>query len=107
MAKREKRVVGETGQPKQGPRSAPGKKRHQFLYEASDATSVRVTGSFCDWADGYALKKDKKGVWKASVSLRPGRYEYRFVVDGEWRDDPKARERVRNAYGGENAIVEL
>lgn len=101
MAKRAKKAATE------GAKGTNRKRRHQFRYEASDANSVRVTGSFCDWTDGYALKKDKNGVWKGLVSLSPGRYEYRFLVDGEWRDDPKAQERVPNAYGGENAIVEV
>ena len=83
------------------------KKRYQFLYEDSAANSVRVTGSFCEWTDGFPLKRDKQGVWKTSVPLSPGRHEYRFLVDGEWRDDPKAPERVPNAYGGQNAIVEV
>ena len=99
MAKRAKKGAGETAK--------RAKKRYQFLYEDSDAGSVRVTGSFCDWTDGFALKKDKQGVWKTSVPLGPGRYEYRFLVDGEWRDDPKAAQRVPNAYGGQNAIVEV
>ena len=88
-------------------RATTGRKRHQFHYEGADASSVRVTGSFCDWTEGHALKKDKKGVWKASVSLSPGRYEYRFLVDGEWRDDPRAQERVPNDFGGENAVVTI
>ena len=100
MAKSAKKSAGET--------TRRAKKRHQFLYEDSDAASVRVTGSFCDWAeDGYPLKKDKQGVWKISVPLSPGRHEYRFLVDGEWRDDPKAENRVPNDYGGHNAIVEV
>ncbi len=107
MAKSPKKRSGATAKRTKRQSSSAGKKRYEFLYEASDAASVRVTGSFCDWADGYVLKKDKKGVWKASVSLSPGRHEYRFVVDGEWRDDPRARQRVPNTYGGENAVVEI
>jgi 1,4-alpha-glucan branching enzyme len=83
----------------------PKKKRVQFAYEAPEARHIAVTGSFCDWNDGYALKKDKKGLWKTAVSLEPGRYEYRFMVDGEWRGDPAAKDRVSNPYGGENDVL--
>jgi hypothetical protein len=31
--------------------------------------------------------------------LPSGRYEYRFVVDGQWTDDPAAGETVMNPYG--------
>jgi hypothetical protein len=43
--------------------------------------------------------------WKASVSLSPGRYEYRFVVDGQWVSDPKARESATNDFGSTNSVV--
>jgi hypothetical protein len=39
------------------------------------------------------------------VPLSPGRYEYRFVVNGEWVDDPKAKASVPNPHGGRNAVL--
>jgi 1,4-alpha-glucan branching enzyme len=83
----------------------PRRKRTQFALEAPDADRVVVTGSFCDWNEGRPLKKDKKGIWKASLLLSPGRYEYRFLVDGQWVADPAPRERVPNPYGGENEVI--
>lgn len=83
----------------------PRKKRVQFTLDAPQAESVVITGTFCDWQDGSPLKRDTRGLWKATLSLPPGRYEYRFVVDGEWRDDPKSPERAANPFGSENAVV--
>jgi len=37
----------------------------------------------------------------------PGRYEYRFVVDGQWRDDPACTERVPNGFGSENCVLRV
>jgi hypothetical protein len=34
--------------------------------------------------------------------LEPGTHHYRFLVDGEWRDDPECALRTQNPYGGEN-----
>lgn len=45
------------------------------------------------------------GKWAAEVSLPPGRYEYRFVVDDEWLDDPQATSYVPNTSGGRNAVL--
>ena len=63
----------------------------QFRYEAPEAGTVFIAGDFNKW-DSHAaeLKKDKSGVWKASLKLKPGRYEYKFWVDGEWRNDPSS-----------------
>lgn len=66
-----------------------------------------VTGTFCDWQEGYPLKREKKGLWKATLTLAPGRYEYRFVVDGEWRNDPHCTECVPNPFGTENCVLHL
>ena len=83
-------------------------KRVTLTYHMPDAESVLVAGSFCDWrTDHYALKKDKNGSWKTTMTLAPGRYEYRFVVDGEWRNDPNCAERTANEFGGENCVLHV
>jgi 1,4-alpha-glucan branching enzyme len=45
------------------------------------------------------------GAWKTTVWLPAGRYEYRFVVDGQWISDPSARECVQNTYGSTNSVL--
>ena len=70
-----------------------------------NARSVCVAGTFNNWDPAKtAMEKDGAG-WKATVSLPPGRYEYKFVVDGQWMSDPGAKESVRNDFGGTNSIL--
>jgi 1,4-alpha-glucan branching enzyme len=84
------------------------KKRVAFTLAAPQAQSVLVTGSFCDWqTQSHPLKKDRQGTWKTTVPLPPGRYEYRFLVDGNWHDDPQCLERVPNPYGSENCVLHV
>jgi len=45
------------------------------------------------------MKKDQAGVWKLSVNLGPGSYQYQFFVDGAWQNDPENVERVLNPFG--------
>jgi len=45
--------------------------------------------------------------WARELALAPGRYEYRFVVDGKWIDAPKAKAYVSNSHGGSNAVLEV
>lgn len=81
------------------------KKRVTFKYQAPEASDVRISGSFNEWNDDSTpLKKDTSGVWKTMVSLAPGTYEYRFIVDGEWRDDPECPLRVQNPFGSQNCV---
>src|SRR5690242_15839283 len=82
-----------------------GKQKLTFSYDAPDATSVLVAGDFTGWEEApLSLKKDKKGLWKKTVSLPPGRYEYRLLVDGQWRDDPDCPHRQPNQFGGQNCV---
>ena len=83
------------------------KKRVTFKLIAPEAEQVILAGTFNGWDDGATLKRDAKGIWKTQVSLEPGRHEYRFRVDGHWRDDPECPARIPNTFGSENCIVEV
>ena len=59
-------------------------KKVEFGLTAPTAKTVTLVGSFNSWnKDSNPLKKDKNGYWKMEVALKPGRHEYKFVVDGQ------------------------
>ncbi len=90
------------------PSTGVTKKSVTFRFDDNDAGSVVLTGDFCDWSqEKYPMKKDAKGVWKKSISLGPGRYEYRFIVDGRWTNDPRCGETVSNAFGSQNCVFRV
>ncbi len=79
-----------------------------FTLVAPKASKVALTGSFNSWSkSGTPLKKDKNGAWKTDLSLKPGKYEYKFIVDGQWWTDPANRNIVRNPLGSENSVIEI
>jgi 1,4-alpha-glucan branching enzyme len=81
------------------------KQKATFSFVAPEAHSVQLAGDFTGWQQSPVhLKKLKGGLWKTTVSLLPGHYEYRLLVDGEWRDDPECKVRRANQFGGENCI---
>lgn len=76
-----------------------------FSFSAPDATSVQLVGDFTQWQERpINLKKDADGVWRATVILEPGTHHYRFLVNGEWRDDPECILREPNPFGTENMM---
>jgi 1,4-alpha-glucan branching enzyme len=76
-----------------------------FSLSAPQATSVFIAGDFNQWnLSAHPLKQDKRGVWKISLPLGPGRYEYRFLVDGEWQNDPSCSSFVENRFGTLNSL---
>ncbi|MEW6303706.1 MAG: isoamylase early set domain-containing protein [Verrucomicrobiota bacterium] len=84
------------------------KQKVDFTIHAPDAKSVAVAGDFTDWEQSpIALKRTKNGTWKKTVSLAAGRYEYRFLVDGQWQNDPACTCCVANPYGGQNCVREV
>ncbi len=80
-------------------------KKVQFEFLAPDAQEVCLAGDFNNW-DVLAspMKKDKKGLWKAALPLAPGRYEYRFLADGHWENDPVCSDCVPNEFGSMNCV---
>lgn len=75
-------------------------------YFSPDAREVQVAGNFNDWQpQATPLKKAGDAEWCVELSLHPGIYEYRFVVDGHWCEDPLAASRGANPYGGCNSIL--
>ena len=79
--------------------------KQEFSFNAPDVISVMLVGDFTDWQKRpIPLTRRDNGRWRATIGLNPGTYHYRFLVDGEWRDDPQCTLRVPNRFGTEDAV---
>jgi 1,4-alpha-glucan branching enzyme len=77
-----------------------------FSVHFEGARAVSITGDFTKWSkEGLRLDKGPNGEWHATLNLAPGEHQYRLLVDGEWRDNPKAPKRVPNPFGSENCVL--
>jgi len=66
---------------------------------------VVLAGTFNAWdVKRTPLRKFPEG-WKTTLWLPPGRYEYRFVVDGQWMNDPNQQDSAPNDFGGTNSVL--
>ena len=78
----------------------------QFRY--SMAAAVAVVGTFNQWnPQTTPMFTEGGGLWTVHLSLPPGRYEYRLMVDGRSMPDPEAIASVGNAEGGSNSILKV
>ena len=91
-------------------RNKPVRERKvEFRFHAPEAMEVYVAGEFNQWNPcSLAMKKDKKGDWRAEITLLPGRYEYKLIADDNWVEDVSgdvsiAGSSVRNHSGPESA----
>ena len=81
------------------------KRRVNFTLTSPEAKEVKLSGSFNDWnPENQPLKRNRNGVWETCLVLEPGTYQYRFLVDGQWQDDPHADDHVPNEYGTQNSV---
>lgn len=87
---------------------APEEQEITLKFSSPQAREVKVAGTFNGWRpDATPLKNTASGEWAVRLSLRSGQYEYRFVVDGRWCEDPQAPRRGKNPYGGFNSILSV
>lgn len=56
-----------------------------FVYIEPKAKDVKVAGSFNNWT-GAAMAKGKNGAWEYKINVKPGKYEYKFIIDGQWQE---------------------
>ena len=79
-----------------------------FRLDAPTAHAVWLAGDFSDWEKSpIKMIKGGGGVWHAKVLLARGRHQFRFVVDGEWQNDPHYQAQVHNSFGSFNHVVEV
>lgn len=80
-------------------------KKVQFEFRAPEVQEVYLVGDFNNWdSSANPMKKDKKGIWNTALSLKIGRYEYRFLADGNWENDPFCCDCVPNEFGSQNCV---
>ena len=74
------------------------------------ASDVRIAGDFNGWVPDKGVRslieaEGETRIWTKILHLAPGRYQYRYVVDGEWREDPENPEGVASQVGGRNSVL--
>lgn len=77
-----------------------------FTVRAEAGSKVFLAGSFNDWDPTAKAMTDKKneGLFTATLTLAPGTYQYKFVIDGTWCADPECAEWVQNDHGTLNSV---
>jgi len=92
------------------PQSRKTAKRRRILFTIDDqkAHEVAVVGDFNTWDHArHPMKRDGSGLWQKVMMLPPGQYEYKFLVDGQWRTDPTNPHQCINCYGTYNNILHV
>ncbi len=86
-----------------------------FSYMAPNAREVFLGGTFNDWnSNTIGMLKGRDGAWTVTLHLTPGRYEYKFFVDGDWKCDEGCDHSYRdhcscvvNSFGTTNRVIDV
>jgi chromosome partitioning protein len=76
-------------------------------YYDPSAREVKIAGDFSNWqpVDDIMIQQKGDKVWKGTIHLTPGKYEYKFIVDGKWKIDPNNPEVTNNDLGVGNSLL--
>lgn len=86
------------------------RKRVILTVKAEPGSTVYVAGSFNDWKADEKKLVDKRGdgVFTTTLTLQPGIYEYKFVINGIWTLDPDPdRDWTQNGLGTLNSVLRV
>ena len=82
------------------------RRRLAMRLEAPNSKEVSLMADFNNWdAGAHPMKRNEDGSWGRVLILIPGRYEYKFLVDGEWSIDPKNCDFCLNCFGTQNNVM--
>jgi chromosome partitioning protein len=78
-----------------------------FTLNAPEARHVQLAGDFNSWIPDNNEMEFSNGVWRTILALSPGRYRYRYVVDGRWQSDPLNACAEPGPFGEQDSVIEL
>lgn len=80
-----------------------------FAFSAPDVKSLKIVGDFNNWDPntGPEMKKGTDGIWYKMVPLKTGVYQYKYIVNDEWKEDINNPNFTYNEFGGINSVIEV
>jgi chromosome partitioning protein len=78
-----------------------------FTLDAPEAIRVQLAGDFNSWIPDGNEMEFSNGIWQKMLALAPGRYRYRYVVDGHWLADPLNTSVEPSPYGDNDSVIEF
>lgn len=92
----------------QKPEKTTGK-RVNFFVSAASASRVFIAGTFNNWdpTANPLHENSTRGYFKTVLQLKPGKHEYKFIINGEWVKDPMCLDQTPDPFGSENSVIQV
>ena len=87
----------------------PAQRGIVFTLEASEDAVVQIAGDFNNWVpEGLNLSQSMaRPVWQKLIPLKPGTYQYKYLINGRWMPDPANNRVVDDFLGGINSVLNV
>lgn len=82
----------------------PGDRVRFFLPGYTGARNVFLAGSFNGWSTLQTPMDPVDSGWVVTIPLKPGKYTYKYVIDGKWTMDPYNKQKEDDTQGGSNSV---
>jgi CubicO group peptidase (beta-lactamase class C family) len=71
----------------------------------ADAKIVNLAGTFNEWKPSTIVCGKENAEWICRIDLKPGKYLYKFIVDGTWIIDPANSATEADGQGNTNSVL--
>jgi 1,4-alpha-glucan branching enzyme len=72
----------------------------------TSAKQVLLAGDFNGWSP-EPMTRQKGGIFAAERVIKPGKYGYKFIVDGQWVPDEENPHTLPNQFGTVNSVIRV
>lgn len=80
----------------------------RLTFQGSAVADIMVAGDFNNWEPDRGVTTERRGdLLMKILRVPPGSYQYRLVINGEWRADPTNPRHITNEYGEINSVLDV
>lgn len=76
-----------------------------FIPGQKQARSIYLSGSFNNWTTAQLPMQKNDSGWVVNIKIPPGKYLYKYIIDGRWTEDPNNNLYESDGRGGRNSVL--
>ena len=78
----------------------------KFIWPDNRAERVYLVGDFNKWNEqSLPMRKSRGRGFELELDIPPGRYQFKYLIDGIWWNDPNADDYKNNFWGSEDSVI--
>lgn len=78
----------------------------RFVWSGKNAGTIFLVGDFNQWNEtSHPLRRRETRDFELELEIPPGKYRFKYLVDGVWWNDPDAEEYAPNPWGSEDSVI--